>query len=120
MNTRVVDPANVPMPTDVRWEIVRREPATQRQIEHLLDLAEWEGIDLADLFGDGYDLDTLSKWSAHWGIEVLESRAKARAVEEAARAVEERREQAMKSWIADYFRSKNPGKYPYTNARMEF
>lgn len=119
MKTKVVDPANVPMPTDVRWELARREPATQRQIEHMLDLAEWEGVNLDDLFGDGFDLDTLSKWSAHWAIEVLESRMKARAVEEAHRAVEERRDDEFKAWAANFFRAKNPGKYPHYT-RMEF
>lgn len=117
--SRVVDPANVPMPTDVRWELARRDPATQQQMVALHELAEWEDISLPDLFGDGYTPTGLSKWAAHWGIEVLESRIEARAVEDAERAVQERTEQQFKAWAANYFRSKNPGKYPHYT-RMEF
>jgi hypothetical protein len=117
---RVSDPANVPHPTDVRWEIVRNEPATMAQVKRLDELERWEGVSLADLYGDGFtDAKDLGKWAAHWGIDVLESRRAAREVEAAHRAVEERRDQIMKSWIANYYRAQHPGKYPYTT-EVEF
>ena len=113
----MTDPGNVPLPDDVRWELARREPATHRQVETLLDLALDEGINLPELYGDGYTTpQALSKWAAHWGIDVLESRYRARAVEEAHRAVDERLEQRMKAMIAESFRAKHPGRYPRQEA----
>jgi hypothetical protein len=107
-------PANVPLPDDVRWELARKEAATLRQLHTLKELASIEGVDLPELYGDGYtDAKELSKWSAHWGVTVLESRMQARAYEEARRAVEERKEQALKSWIAGHYRAQHPGRYPY-------
>lgn len=107
-------PANVPLPDDVRWELARTEPASVRQIATLKDLARIEGVNLPELYGDGYsNAKELSKWSAHWGITVLESRQEARYYEEARRAVEERKEQALKSWIGSYYRAQHPGKYRY-------
>ena len=113
----MTDPENVPLPDDVRWELARREPATHRQVDRLLELGLDEGVNLPELYGAGYSTpQALSKWAAHWGIDVLESRYAARAVEEARVAVELRREQALKSLIADFYRAKNPGRYPRTGA----
>jgi hypothetical protein len=110
-----MEPGNVPEPTTVQWEIARRDKATMRQMHALQELATFEGVDLAGLYGDGYvDETQLSKWAAHWGITVLESRRDARATDEAMRAIEERREKHMKAWIGEFYRRKHPGKYPYT------
>lgn len=111
----MTEPENVPEPLDVRWELARRSPASSSQVDYLLDLADLEGVDLADLYGTGYSTPRdLSSWAAHWGIDVLTSRAQARAVEDAHRVVEERREQQLKAMIADHYRAKHPGRYPYT------
>ena len=74
------------------------------------DLLCIEEIAPSELYGDGYEsLQTLSKWSVHWGIEYLQALGTARAVEEADRAAEEDREQAMKAWIAGYYRARQRG-----------
>lgn len=113
----MTDPENVPLPDDVRWELARRDPATRAQVDRLLDLALDADVDLPELYGNGYTTpDALSKWAAHWGIDVLESRLQARAFEEAQRAVDERLEQRMKAMIADGFRAKYPGRYPRQEA----
>lgn len=113
----MTDPENVPLPDDVRWELARKEPATRAQVDRLLDLAPEVGVNLEELYGDGYSTpQALSKWAAHWGIDVLESRFETRAFEEAQRAVDERLEQRMKAMIAEGFRAKHPGRYPRTGA----
>lgn len=73
-------------------------------------LLEVEGMKAADLYGDGFSsISELSKWAAHWGISLLESRGQARAIEESRREVEDRIEQQMKAYIGAFFRSKMNG-----------
>lgn len=104
------DPANVPEPSVLRHRYWTKEPATHAQMEWLAVLANAEGIELADLYGEGYrSMGHLSKYAAHWGIEILESRQAARAYDDARREHSEHMEQLGKSYIAHLLRMKNPG-----------
>jgi hypothetical protein len=106
----VTNPANVPAPEariHLMWD---RQPATHPQMNWLAILASNEGVELADLYGEGYrSMGHLSKYAAHWGIEILESRQAARAYDDARREHEEHMEQLGKSYIAHLLRMKNPG-----------
>lgn len=103
------DPLNVPEPTSVQWRRATREPATYTQIEWLGTLAAYEGIDLAQLYGEGYrSMGNLSKWAAHWGIEVLESRQAVRAYEKDEAEHADYLERSTKNFIARHYLKRNP------------
>jgi hypothetical protein len=105
----VTNPANVPAPEariHLMWD---RQPATHPQMNWLAILSSNEGVELADLYGEGYrSMGHLSKYAAHWGIEILESRQAARAYEQAEQQRQEDAEQLHKSLMAHLLRMKNP------------
>ncbi len=104
-----LNPANVPLASDKRWRIAATHTCTRSQADYLDDLLALEEVSPRQLFGDGYtDLGSLSSWAVHWAIEVLTAQAQARAQQEADRAVEEAHEQDLKTWIAAYYRARNP------------
>jgi hypothetical protein len=104
-----LNPANVPLASDKRWRIAATHACTRSQADYLHDLLALEEVSPRQLFGDGYtDLGSLSSWAVHWAIEVLTAQAQARAQQEADRAVEEAQEQDLKTWIAAYYRARNP------------
>ena len=104
-----LNPAHVPETGDPRWIIASKEKCSSSQRVALLDLLQLEGVQPADLFGDGYSsMPELSRWAAHWAIDLLESKRQARAVEQQRVEFEQRKEEQLKSMIADYFRAKHP------------
>lgn len=108
MNT-ALNPRNVPTPDDRRWIYAAQTEASRAQQTYLADLLEREGLEAADLFGDGFSSSAeLSRWAVHWAIDLLESREQARYMEQRRQEFEEQREQQMKSMIAHYFREKHP------------
>lgn len=104
-----LNPANVPETGDPRWIIASKEKCSSSQRIALVEMLQLEGIHPPDLFGDGYSsIPELSRWAAHWAIDLLESNRLARAVEQQRLEYEERKEEQLKSMIADYFRAKHP------------
>lgn len=87
------NPANVPPIMDVRfagWD--RREP-TQNQIWKLGKLLATEGVDPAELYGEGYSgLGRLSRWAMSWGITYLDAAQEARHVESTRQYIERERQ----------------------------
>jgi len=95
------NPANVPPLNDVRFIGWDKYQCTLRQLGKLRVLLRTEGIQPADLYGDGFtSVEDLSRWGASWGISLLESRAEARWIEHERKRIEweneDRREQAGK------------------------
>ena len=104
------NPANVPLATDPRWRIASLDDSSESQRLFLDDLLCREEIEPSALYGDGYEsLQALSKWAVHWGIEYLQAAGMARAMQEADRAAADATEQAMKAWIAGYYRARQRG-----------
>lgn len=104
-----LNPKNVPKPDDRRWIYATQTEGSASQHRYLADLLQREGIEAADLFGDGFSTAAeLSRWAVHWAIDLLESRGHVRYMEQHRVEFEEHREQQMKSMIADYFRAKHP------------
>lgn len=99
------NPTNVPPLTDARfiaWDTQRCSP---NQIVMLSELLHLEGINPAELYGDGFSsIADLSRWAASWGIGLLESRQQARWVEHERQRIEHVRESQLKRFIADYYR----------------
>jgi hypothetical protein len=103
------NPENVPAPLEARWQIATMEPCTFKQIDRLTILLEDEGIRPADLFGNGFTrISEVSKWAAHWAIDVLESRWKVRATDELMREAREDLDWRAKRMIADHYYKMNP------------
>lgn len=96
MNT----PANVPRITDVRfagWD--ERDPSI-KQLVRLRALLHEEGVDAAELYGDGFTaVDHLSRWGAHWGISYLSAAQEARYVEGTRRYVERENERVREEQV---------------------
>ena len=104
------NPSNVPLAEDPRWRIAAVEPSTYPQHEYLRDLLAREEINARYLYGEGYDcMVALSRWAAHWGIERLQAIGLERCQAEADAAAEEDRENALKAWIAGYYRARRHG-----------
>jgi len=79
-----LNPANVPPVRNVEWIHTPKIGCSFRQRQKLEELLSWEGIKAPDLFGSGFvSISHLSRWAAHWAIEVLESRIEAKAIQEA-------------------------------------
>lgn len=103
-----LNPANVPETGDPRWIIASKEKCSSSQRRALLDQLRLEGMKPADLFGDGFSsISEVSRWAAHWAIDLLNSRFQARVVERQRLDYEERKEQALKGWIADYYKGQH-------------
>lgn len=104
-----MNPGNVPAVDDARWLFAVDRKVSYRQCRELKDQLKIEGIDAAELYGEGFSsLEELSAWAAHWGISLLHSRSAVRHLEQARRAYEQEKEDRMKAMIADIFRAKNP------------
>lgn len=104
-----MNPGNVPPVTDPRWLYAVNRECSRKQQEELSERLRWEGMEPADLFGEGFlSIPELSSYAAHWGIELLISRAGARYVEEERQRIEEYKQQQVKRMIADLLRQKNP------------
>lgn len=104
------NPAKVPLADDPRWRIAALEPSSYSQHDYLRDLLTREDMNARDLYGDGYEcLPKLSRWAAHWGIDELEAIGLERCAREADAAAEESTEQALKAWIAGYYRARQRG-----------
>lgn len=88
------NPANVPPNTDVRfigWDT--RKPSG-KQLWLLNELLLSEGVDIAELYGDGFTyMDELSRWSVSWGITFLTASREARWMEDNRRRMEERNQE---------------------------
>lgn len=91
------NPANVPrsgLRANQRW--MPLEAASSAQVFRLRSLMEAAGaqpVSVALLFGDGFtDVESLSKWSASWGIEQFQA------------FLDEVTERQMKRWIASQYR----------------
>ena len=103
-----LNPGNVPQTGDPRWIIASKEPCSPSQQRALLEQLRLEEIKPADLFGDGFSsISEVSRWAAHWAIDLLESRFQARAVERQRIAYELNKEQELKSWIADSYKAQH-------------
>jgi hypothetical protein len=104
------NPENVPKVTDMQWSYAPKESSSSNQQYLLQMLLTSEGINPAELYGNGFlSISELSKWAAHWGITLLESRTLARSVNEAREQVEENIEQQMKAYVGNFFRRKAAG-----------
>ena len=104
-----LNPKNVAKPDDRRWIYATQTEGSKRQHAYLEELLKREGMEAAELFGEGFSsVQELSRWAVHWAIDLLESRSSARYMEKYRQELEEDREQAMKSMIADFFRAKHP------------
>lgn len=104
-----LNPKHVAKPDERRWIYATQTEGSKRQHDYLQELLKREGIEAADLFGEGFSsLQELSRWAVHWAIDLLESRSSARYMEQYRQELEEDREQQMKSMIADFFRAKHP------------
>ena len=104
------NPANVPLPDDPRWRVAALDPSTYSQQDYLRDLLTREEMNARDLYGDGFEcVPKLSKWAAHWGIERLDAIGMERCTREADAAAEQDREDALKAWIAGYYRARQRG-----------
>lgn len=108
------NPGNVPPIRDVRYVAWDESDPSIKQIVKLQALLREEGVDPAELFGEGFtSVDHLSRWSAHWGIRFLSDAQDARYLhahrERIERESQENREAALKSMIADYFRRQAHG-----------
>lgn len=100
-----LNPANVPEIVDAQWIIASKQPCSVKQRLNLEQMLQWEGIKPEELFGDGFSSTReLSRWAAHWAISLLEAAMMARSVERQRVEIEERREQSMKSMIANHYR----------------
>ena len=105
----IMNPQNVPPVDDARWMYAVDRKVSLRQARELEEQLRFEGMDAAELYGEGFSsLQDLSAWAAHWGISLLHSRSHARHMEAARVAYEADKETRMKSMIADIFRQKNP------------
>jgi|AACY02.2.fsa_nt_gi hypothetical protein len=103
-----LNPANVPETGDPRWIIASKQPCSPEQQRGLQQQLRLEGMKPADLFGDGFSsISEVSRWAAHWAIDLLNSRLQARAVERQRVDYEERKEHALKGWIADYYKAQH-------------
>lgn len=102
-----LNPANVPKTMQPYWIIGSMEKCSARQEYSLKEELGWEGIDPADLFGEGFtSISELSRWAAHWALELLDAGRIARGIEQQRRMAEDELEQGMKSWIGGYYRRK--------------
>jgi hypothetical protein len=108
------NPVNVPRITDVRfmgWD--GREP-TFSQTWKLNQLLREEGVDAAELYGDGFnDVESLSRWATSWGISYLDAAQDARHIEGTRRYMESERqrveEQTLKANMATILRGVRRG-----------
>lgn len=104
-----MNPANVPPVDDPRWIYAVNRECSVKQQDELSERLRWEGVQAAELFGEGFSsIQELSSYAAHWGIELLISRAGARYVEEQRQMIEDYKQQQVKSMIADVLRQNNP------------
>lgn len=104
-----MNPGNVPPVDDVRWMYAVDRKVSARQMRELEEQLRFEGVDPAELYGEGFSsLEDLSSWAAHWGISLLHSRSKARHVEAARVAYEADKEMRVKSMMASILRERNP------------
>lgn len=106
MNT----PEHVPPITDVRFLGWDQVAPTIRQLVRLRALLGEEGINPAELYGNGFTcLEDLSRWGASWGISYLASAQDARYENEARDRFErdrlEREEQRVKSMMSYILRT---------------
>lgn len=105
----ITNPSKVPLPVDPRWRIAATEPASPRQVTELRLLLMEQRADIEDVFGfDVMDVQHLSRWAAHWGIEQLLALRTSRAVEQANRAIAEDQQADLSSWIAAFYAAKSP------------
>ena len=103
-----LNPANVPETGDPRWIIASKQPCSASQQRTLLEQLRLEGMKPEDLFGAGFSsISEVSRWAAHWAIDLLDSRFQARAVERQRVAYEVNKEQALKGWIADFYKAQH-------------
>ena len=96
------NPANVPPITDVRFAAWDQLEPSGKQLWLLNELLLSEGVDVAELYGDGFRYVTdLSRWSVSWGITFLTASREARWMEDHRRRIEQRnqelRDEAAKS-----------------------
>jgi hypothetical protein len=92
-----LNPSNVPPVRNIEWAHAGKIGCSFRQRQKLEELLSWEGIKAPDLFGDGFiSISYLSRWAAHWAIEMLESRIEAKAIQEAREEFLEAEEQELK------------------------
>ena len=95
-----MDPANVPPLRDVRFAGWTELPPTIKQLVQLQRLLREEGVDPAELFGDGFlSLDALSRWGASWGIGFLTAAQDARYIEGTRRYIERENERVESEWL---------------------
>lgn len=105
-----LNPAHVPKTVNPHWIIASKERCSHRQQYALKQELGWEGLEPAELFGHGFSsIPELSRWAAHWALELLDSARIARGIERERREAVEAQEQAMKSWIGGYYRRKALG-----------
>lgn len=95
-----MDPANVPALRDVRFAGWDQQQPTIRQLVQLQRLLREEGVDPAELFGDGFSsLESLSRWGASWGIGFLTAAQDARYIEGTRRYIERENERVESEWL---------------------
>lgn len=105
----ITNPSKVPLPDDARWRIAATEPASPRQLTELRLLLMEQRADIEEVFGfDVMDVQHLSRWAVHWGIEQLLALRTARAVEEANRAIADDQQADLSAWIAAFYAAKSP------------
>lgn len=95
-----MDPENVPPIRDVRFAGWNELQPTIRQLVQLQRLLREEGVDPAELYGDGFlSLDSLSRWGASWGIGFLTAAQDARYIEGTRRYIERENERVESEWL---------------------
>ena len=104
-----LNPEHVPKTMQPYWIIASHEPCSSRQQHALKEELGWEGLQPAELFGEGFSsIPELSRWAAHWALELLDAARIARGIEQqrrmAVEAYEDAKQDAMKSWIGSYYR----------------
>ena len=88
------NPANVPPITDVRFTAWDQRKPSGKQLWLLNELLLSEGVDIAQLYGDGFTyMDDLSMWAVSWGITFLTASREARWMEDNRRRIEERNQE---------------------------
>ena len=96
------NPGNVPPIMDVRFARWDQLEPSGKQLWLLNDLLKSEGVNPAELYGDGFtDVRELSRWSVSWGITFLTASREARWIEDHRKRIEQRnqelRDEAAKS-----------------------
>ena len=105
-----MNPANVPELNDLRFREWDNLAPSNKQLAALDILLNEEGVNPADLYGEGFtSVRELSRWACSWGITFLKDAQDARYTQQAMQRMErddeEMREMSLKSYIANYYRA---------------